>query len=313
MTAASMNGPQQGANGSAGTVATPAPAQSAGPGEGAQPSSDYLGRVRAGGDFATQEVRNHQSRADRLEAENRALKERFGGKLSTYVERAGADTVTRIVERFEAGLSDPQTAAAVKGWYETGQLPIRAGQRAAQATTAEPSGEPGGDDLDDYDPVARRLKALESRLDTTLARLETGLGATIQSTGKAAVENHLRRFRSDFHLTDAEFQRVADGMLRQVDQWSANPDGRAIVQRIADPTAYESVRTLAMGFVPQEALEQLGERKRLQARNRSQGFATDVPSGAATTGAEPPADLASRPAGEVLAFFRANPHMLPPE
>ena len=103
---------------------TDAAASSAAPSAGDASSQDYLGRIRADADFAVDEVRKNQSRADRMEAENRRLNESTGGESGPIRELLAQgfapETVKAVFDNYLRLRNDPQSQEMILGLYHTG-------------------------------------------------------------------------------------------------------------------------------------------------------------------------------------------------
>jgi hypothetical protein len=271
---------------------TDADASTATPGAGDVSSQDYLGQIRVGGDFAVQEVRQHQSRADKMEAENRRLVEFAGGANGPIGELVtqGLEpaTIKTVVDNYLRMRNDPQSQDMILGFEQTGTMPNR--------SSAAP------DDADEY--LSDEQKEIRE-LRTTVQRLEHGQAGLTQSTGTAALQAHLERFASANFLNLEEMDVVKKGMDKQVRQWSSNEPGLKLLRDIQTPEAYDTVDAVAWKFVPQAVRFELGDRKRLHDRRRVEGYRTDSPPDTTTTGTEPPATVTG--ALNAIRFAKANP------
>ncbi len=98
--------------------------------------------------------------------------------------------------------------------------------------------------------------------------------------------------------------------------WKTNPQGQKLLQDLADPAKYDTIRTLALGIAVDAApgiFDERGERKRRAARSRVAPFATDSPPQRATTGQEAEQDMSKWPAAKVLDWIQQHPDQLPAE
>jgi len=272
---------------------TDAAASTATPGAGDASSQDYLGRIRAGGDFATSEVTKHQSRADKMEAEVRRLSESTGGDSGPIRELlaqgVAPETVKVVFDNYLRLRADPQTQEMILGFEQTGQI---AGRSNANPST---------DDDEYLTDEQKEIRQLRTELQT-VRQEQVGLTT---STGTAALQGHLERFAKENFLRPEEFEAVKQGMAPQVNQWGTNDNGRKLLRDLQNPGAYDTVEAVAWKFVPKEVRFQLGDRKRLQDRERVEGFRTDSPVETSTTGKELPAEV--KGALNALQFAKANP------
>lgn len=263
------------------------------PSTGDQGSQDYLGRIRAGGDFAAEEVRKHQSRADKMEAEVRKLSQSTGEDSeairSLLSQGLTPEMIAAAVTNYFALRSHPNLQDKVLGLERTGMIPDGNSQNASEIEDEY---------LTDEQREIRELR-------TELKRVREETAGLTQSTGSAALQNHLERFAQENFLKPDEFEKVKQGMGSQARQWGNNEQGLALLRSLQNPTAYDTVEAVAWKFVPKEVRFQLGERKRLHDQKRVDGFRTDVPSGLSTTGKEPPAEV--KGALNALRYAKANP------
>lgn len=274
--------------------ATDAAASGVAPSPGDSGSQDYLGRIRAGGDFAAGEVTKHQSRADKMEAEVRRLTDATGGDSgpigSLVAQGVAPETIKQVFENYVALRTSPQTQEMILGFEQTGALPTRQNPAASS------------DDDDEYlteeQKEIRELRAKVNRLEGTQTDLT-------QSTGTAALQGHLERFATENYLQPGEFDTIKTAMAGQIKQWGTNEQGRRLLRSLQNPSSYETVETVAWKFVPKEVRFQLGDRKRLHDRQKVERFSTDVPTDTSTTGKELPAEVTG--SLNALRYSRANP------
>ena len=279
-------------------IAQPAAdASTAAPDAGDASSQDYKGRIRAGGDFAVQEALGHQSRADRMEAENRRLTAESGGAEIAELRAQGLKpaTIKAVVDNYIRLRSDPQTQEMILGFEETGQI----GSAASKPTS-----------VDDDEYLSDEEKKIRD-LTATVKRLEQGQAGLTQSTGTAALQGHLERFATEHFLKPEEFDRIKKQMEPQIQQWGTpgNDAGLKLLRDLQSPNAYDTVQALALKFVPKDILFQLGDRKRLHDRNKLEGFRTDGPVDTSTTGQELPADTTKMSALQALNAAQADPRL----
>ena len=270
---------------------TDAAASSAAPSAGDASSQDYLGRIRADADFAVDEVRKNQSRADRMEAENRRLSTESGGAEIAELRAQGLEpaTIKAVVDNYIRLRGDPGSQAMILGFEQTGQINSGAS-------------DPASVDADEYlTDEQKEIRQLRTEVQT-LRQDQVGL---TQSTGTAALQGHLERFAKENFLKPEEFDAVRKGMAPQVTQWGTNDAGRKLLRDLQTPASYDTVEAVAWKFVPKDVRFQLGDRKRLHDRERVEGFRTDSPVDTSTTGRELPAEVTG--ALNALEFAMNNP------
>lgn len=259
-------------------------------------SNDYLSRITQGGDFAVNEVRSHQSRADKVQAAYDKLVSSIGGEDHALVQAAqnyGADTLYQAVTGYVQMKNHPTGAQLAREFETTGTISAAAASASASTT------DPGNDD----EWLSEEQKEIRS-LREELTEIKSATNGLTLSAGTTALKGHLERLKGELYLTDQEFGQVAEKVESQLRDWSGSDAGRNALRNLQQPGSYTSVKSLVMPLLPEDTLFQLGERKRQHDRNRVSGFETDGPSGAQTTGMEEPPEFKS--ALEAMKWFREH-------
>jgi len=195
-------------------------------------------------------------------AELAKLRAQIGeGGLAAFLERAGGDAVAVGVQNYLRVKADPRFAKAIEHLEQTGELPKGA------ADSVEPE--------DEYlTPEARKIQQLE----TQLAQIRSGQDELTASTGQAALEGHFRRFLGEHPLKPAEVEALRKEMRTTFGDWAKAGDmGRQALRSLQHPEAYDKVRRLLVGALPEPVLLDLGARKASLRKERRDELATDEP------------------------------------
>jgi hypothetical protein len=285
--------PGGGADPGAGAGTGSQPAGGAGGETGQQAGSDYLGRVRGDPDFAVSELRKHQSRADQVEGQLRTLRSRVGENLEQLVGQAGGDAVATAVSHYLTLKSDPRYAQALQALETTGRLPVAGGR--------DPSG--GQDPEEEYlSPEQREIRELKAQLNSVSAQQ----GDLILGVGQQALQAHLDRFAADNPLNPGEVEAMKKSVIGEIQRWAGQGElGRKAIANLQNPGSYETVRRLLLGALPQETLDDLGNRKARRRQQRLEGMATDDPSPNSSLNEPPPPGL--KTTLDVLRYYQAHP------
>ena len=132
------------------------------------------------------------------------------------------------------------------------------------------------------------------------------------STGQQALESHLTRFLADYPLEPGEVTDLRKQLDVTFRGWAAEGElGRRALRNIQTSGAYETVRKLLVGALPDATILALGGRKEARRAAGAERFRTDgraeVPSG----GAEPPEFKGANAALKALQWSKAHPESNP--
>jgi len=286
---------------SPGVVSTPDPGTSASGTEsgsartasGSQDSGsgDYLERIRTDPEFAAREVVNHQSRADKADAERKALQE-WRAALGDGYANDTPDAIRRALDDYVAMREDEKVMAAIE----------RA--RGSSSTTTSVT-----DDTDDeyLSDEAREIKQLKA----TVASLESRLGQTEFSDGQQALNTHMEQIRKDWGLPDEVFQKGSEATAAKIVAWKTRGGeaGRQAIESLKGPNGREVVEGIMIPAIGRKGLLQALDDRDRRSAERLSGLATDVPSGHASSGREPPPKFTGPDAHlKAAAWARANPN-----
>jgi hypothetical protein len=228
-----------------------------------------------------------------MEAEVRRLSEAPGGAngpIGNLVAQGIApETIKMVFDNYVALRGHPQTQDVVLAYEQTGTVPDRSNPSTS------------GQEEEYLSDEQKEIRELRKELQS-MRQAQVGL---TQSTGTAALRQHLERFSRENFLQPEEFEALKTGMTGQIQQWGSNEQGLGLLRNLQDPSSYDTVEAIAWKFVPKDVRFQLGDRKRLRDQEKLEGFRTDVPPETSTTGKELPAEV--KGSLEALQYARANP------
>lgn len=238
------------------------PQVDADPGVQPEPVSDaggedeFTAKVRAGGDFAVQQVKAAQRELSRKQA-------RLGG-FEEIAERVGnAEVVKGHLQRLARISTNPQLLALVEQYEQTGQLPNALLKNGAEEKPTEYE-DPWDQSIK---PVAGKVSALEAEL--TALRAERGV---------EKVRGYFKDFFDEFSLDPEDQKDLTAAMTQQVQEWTKTPDGR----RALDVMNPRTFRSLALDKLTKEQLRSAVLREEEARRQQRSAAATDVPARGAT-------------------------------
>ena len=271
-------------------------AGTAGPGQGSQPgqadegagsqgspgSSDYLGQLRAGGDFAVREATAQQSRADKAEAKLTEQQTWFGQLDAWRTQGVSGDVIAQHLGRWTKISNDPALMKTIEAWESTGRLPGS-------------SDLDDGEDLDEPDEGTRRR---DERITANEGEVNRMAGIIAQDQ----VQKHTLSFFNEFAFGPDDQKAILDKLSAQVQTWTATPTGRQSIQALSGPGGEDTIRALALAAMPSKKIAEAAKAADLRVQEKVRGLATDGPSGLATTGEEPPPEF--KGANAALDAFR---------
>jgi hypothetical protein len=253
--------------------------------------SDYLGRIRAGGDFATSEVTKHQSRADQAEANYRKAQE-WLGSLEQYREQFSGEDIVNHLTNYNKILTDPRLRQVVDGFLQNGSVAL-----PGSAT----SGEADEDEfLTDEQREIRELKAHIAQMDSRVATQESGAGAQ-------ALQRHLESFFAQWPVAPEVAERVRAKLTKDVTQWARQGEaGRKALELLQGANGAAQISAMALPVLTDDEQVQAVTERNLRKQRGLGSLSTDGPSPAgASSGTEPPPVFKS--SLEALQYARANP------
>ena len=280
MTAANPNPGEGTTPGAASTVDPGAdPASTVTPGtatpvsgtSGAPTSGDYDARIRAGGDFASQEVKAHQSGRDQAEATNRKTAE-WMGDLEQYQGQLSGSDITRHLGDYNRALTDPKVGKMVRAFLDGGQVPTS--DDSSDETTTE-------FETDDEKKIREQGQQI-SELSSRVSNQEAGAGTQ-------ALQQHIETFFKNYPSTPEVVERVKKGLTEQVRLWAGQKEaGVRAMQNLMSPKGVDTVNLMAFGMLTEQEQEAAVETRRLRREQGLGALSTGVPSTVPGSGNEPP-------------------------
>lgn len=297
MTAATGSPAQDAAAGAGSTSGTGAAASGSGAGSAAgasgsqdSGSGDYLDRVRSGGEFAAQEVRSHQSRADKAEAKLNSME--WIGSLEEQRGTLTGDDILSHLSDYNNLLQDPGMKAAIERF------------RSGGSSTGTP---PASDDTDDeyLTDEQRELKQLR----TELGEVKSRVGRTELTDGLQSLKTHMEEIRKKYHLPAEAFTKGSQATAKQIMAWrSMGKTGEKAIDSLSTPSGQAVVEGI---FLPAIGPEGLLQAQQNRDRRRSEGLSeleTDGLPEHASSGREPPPEFKGPNAAiDAAEWARKNP------
>lgn len=265
-----------------GTATAPAAVLDSGTAAPAQvpDKGDFEGRLRQGGDFAVEQVKNAQREATRLQAKYK--------DIDPVIDAVGGgDALMNHLRRLNTLVSNPAMRTVIEQFETTGTVPAKQNG----ATRPTPAGADDADDDSFEEPWTRDLAALRQENATLRADLNSVRG----ERGVEKVRDNLTKFVEEFPLGDDDRKALADALVDQARKWSTSAQGLEVLKNTSD---YTTFRTLALGKLPTDAIERAVLARKQVAASRRTAAATDVPSGVRTQAREAPADMTGAQAFE---------------
>ena len=239
-----------------GTV-EPAPVQ-ANPG-------DFDARVRQGGDFALDQVKNAQRELSRMKGKFKDLEQIVDAV-------GGSEQLLGHLRRLNTLVSNPDMRGAIERFEQTGQL------------SAKPSKDADDDDADEIEePWTRDL----SKSQQEVAALRAELNALRGERGVEKVQGFFKTFYDEFPLADDSRTKLAEQLEKQARQWAGDAQGLNVLKSMD----YQTFRALALGKLTKDEIWAARTREDELRRGAKASAATDVPSGVRTQAKEVPATL----------------------
>jgi len=260
----------------------------------AVPEADFLQRAQQNPQWASEQVRQFQSAADRAEAARTALVEQYE-PVRALIDQYDAKTVAAAVENYRAVRSSEAFGEAIQEFERTGQLPTRKGS------------EPTVDNDDEYKtPEEQRMDALEARLNAA----ESNTSANTLASGRTVLQGHIETVLSEYGFTPEDSQKMQTTMTQQFDAWqNSGPAGLAAMKSIMNASGLATVKGIMLSAVSADALRAAAVNATSAKRKGLERLATDGPSGIPSSGREPPPEFAEASSAVAGAWARENPDL----
>ncbi len=247
-------------------TATPVPGTS-----GAPASGDYDARIRADSNFASQEVKAHQSARDQAEATNRKNAD-WMGDLEQYKGQLSGSDITRHLGDYNRALTDPRLGKMVREFLDNGQVPTS--ETSSDETTSE-------FETDDEKKI-REQGVQISELSSRVSQQESGAGTQ-------ALQQHVETFFQKYPSSPEVVERVKQKLTEQVRLWAGQKEaGVRAMQNLMSPKGVDTVNLMAFGMLTEQEQEAAVETRRLRREQGLGALSTGVPSTVPGSGNEPP-------------------------
>jgi len=255
----------------------------------APPEADFLQRARENPQWAEEQIKQFQSRADRAEAENKKLVEQIG-PVKDIIDQYQAPTVKAVVDNYIALRNNPEVGEMIQEFERTGQLPARKGS------------DPNADDDEYKTPEEREFEALRAEI----AALKQDTNANTLASGQEMLTKHMESVFREYNFAPEDVEQMRKTMITQIETWQSQGDaGINALKSLGSRNGYKTVKGIMLADVPPEAFQRAVANSALRKQQELSGLATDGPSGNLSTGREPPPEFAS--ALEAARWARANP------
>ena len=259
---------------------------------GANPSGDdFEAKVRANPDFAVNQVKEWQRRADQAAQQGKTLTE-WLGPLRQYMDAgnvSGSDIASHL-DQYLRVVSDPSKKQAFDRLLNGGPV-----QTDSNTTDDELY-------LTDEEKEIRSLKQ-------ELAALKGQVTQQSSSQGQQALIGHLGSVSAEMGLNDEQKQTALKAIQQQVQSWAAQGDmGQRAIASLSTPDGKRQVQTLVIQTLGWDAAMANAKAQLLQNKDVRQALGTDSPSGNLPSTAEPIPEIKSTL--DALKFAEANPDVL---
>lgn len=217
-------------------------------------ADEFTSKVRAGGDFAVEQVKAAQRELSRM-------KGKLGPVEQVVDAVGGAEPLMGHLRRLNTLVSNPKMRELVEHFEKTGEIAV---PRNGAAEPTDAIEEP-------WDPAIKPIASEVSTLKAELGRLRG-------ERGVEKVRGFFQEFRDEFPLADEDFKGLAAAMLEQSKQWSTTEQGRAALEGMNA----ETFRSLALSKLTKEQLRSALQREDERQRAAKAAVATDSPARGST-------------------------------
>ena len=244
---------------------------------------DFDARLRQGGDFAVEQVKNAQRELSRMKTKFK--------ELDQVVDAlGGSEVLLGHLRRLNTLVSNPAMRHNIEEFERTGQVSSRSNSRADTMPDDEIE-EPWTSDL--------------QRNQQEVASLRAELNSLRGERGVEKVQGFFKTFYDEFPLADDARQQLSEGLQEQAKKWAVDPNGLNVLKSMD----YQTFRALALGKLTKEQLWTARAREEEIRRGARSAAATDSPSGVRTQANEEPARLSPKDAFiQACREFGHNPY-----
>ncbi len=271
------------------------------PTEATPSGDDYRVKVMAGGEFAWEQNKVHQAKADRLSTEMQALKAQKEG-LGEY---ASVDTklIAGHMDNYVAFVQTPQGREVMRQIAEDKAS-------GGEGKFTMPSAETKTTDDDEYlTDEQKEIRELRSEI----ADVRTGQGSLSVQAGQQAMTGHFTSIAAKMTLTDEQKSKAAAGLKQEIQSWGGQGAvGAQAIKNLSTAAGKDVIETLVIKHLGGwEGLKDNAKSAVLRDKDFLSGITTDSPSSALTGATEAPDIVQDTVA--YLEMIERDPSLLPPE
>lgn len=237
--------------------------------------NDYLARARQNPEWAVEQIRSHQSRADKNAEAEKKYQElvRRLGPAQALIDTYGGDVVATATNNYAALRQAEGLAESILEFEKTGQLPQR---RNGSAQTMEQE--------EEYlTPEEHQIRELRQEVEN----LKSGLTGQAFTTGKATLERHMQEVLSEFQFAPEKEQQLRENVVATFERWrGAGEPGKQALNGILGPGGAQTIRGIMLGNLSAKDIAEAAQGAALRKQQKLGRLATDGPGGIASSGRE---------------------------
>lgn len=231
-------------------------------------AGDYSARLREGGEFAENEVKNWERKFGKANTERDQIKQqlRTVESLLPVVESlGGTDEVIKHLERLGRVVGDPKMGPLLQQFETTGDVRL------------------GSEESDEYiDPLEKEMR---NEIAALKGELQNIRGSTLRQDGALAqqkLKGHFKSVLDAFPFNEEEVSKITEGVESHIEQWSKTEQGVRALESLNEKT----VRTLVIGMLDNDEWSNVIRRKDQNRHEEKKRMATDAPASTATNKAQ---------------------------
>ena len=286
----------------AGAGSAPASPEAAPEPSAAPSESDFKARAQHDPNFAWEQVRNFQSRADSAasaEEKARAQIEKVGADVMRFIDAAGGESVAAALKNYVALRSNPEFQPLLAALEATGQVPSLQGKKA-------PGQGMNNDDLGD-DGYQTPEEIAIAELRQQVADLKSKVGATSMASGRQVLQQHIEGVFQDYGFGSDVNEKMKAKVVETFESWrNIGPDGERAIANVQMPTGKAQVQAIMLSALSPKDLREAAANAALREKDGLSSLSTGgPPQGSASIGLEAPDNFAS--AAEAANYARTNP------
>ena len=143
-------------------------------------------------------------------------------------------------------------------------------------------------------------------MEEKLATLGQNTNANTLASGHTVLQGHMEKVFGEYGFTPESVEKMRETMKSQFNTWQGmGPQGETAMKSLMGPSGEATVRGIMLSSITPETLREAAVNADLRKQKGLSSLATDGPSGALSTGMEPPGPFET--ATKAANWARANP------